>query len=149
MLISATSKPINILLVEDSPTDILMTREAFADVGIQADFRVAEDGVEAMTLLRQVGGQLPDLILLDLNLPRKNGREVLAEVKTDLSLRAIPVVILTTSQADDDINIAYNLQANCYVVKPVDFVHFSEAMGKILDFWFTVATLRPRLSHAQ
>jgi CheY-like chemotaxis protein len=146
--ISSSLKPIYILLVEDSPTDILMTREAFVDVGMLADLTVAEDGVEAMSLLRGENAQLPDLILLDLNLPRKNGREVLAELKSDPDLRSIPVVVLTTSRAEDDVAIAYNLHANCYVIKPVDFINFSSALGEILNFWFSVATLRPRLSHA-
>jgi CheY-like chemotaxis protein len=142
------SRPIKILLVEDSPTDILMTREAFADIGLVTDLQVAEDGVDAMAYLRQRDVQKPDLILLDLNLPRKNGREVMAEIKSDPALRSIPVIVLTTSRAEDDVTTAYNLQANCYVIKPVDFVNFSHALASIMDFWFSVVTLRPRAGHA-
>jgi two-component system response regulator len=108
---------------------------------------VAEDGVEALAFLRQKGEfasvPRPDLILLDLNLPRKNGREVLAEIKADPNLRSIPIVVLTTSNADEDILRAYNLNANCYVVKPVGFDNFMKAMQSIRHFWFSVVTLPP------
>ena len=140
-------RPIEILLVEDSPADILITREAFEEARLLNDIHVVEDGIQAMEFLRREGiyasAPRPDLILLDLNLPRKNGREVLAEIKADNSLKVIPVIILTTSNAHDDIMQAYDLHANCYVVKPVGFESFLKAVQTIRNFWFSVVALPP------
>ncbi|SRR6266498_1835371 len=141
----ALPKCIDILLVEDSPADILLTREAFEQNKIVNTVHVAEDGVQAMDFLHKRGAYAsaprPDLILLDLNLPRKNGREVLAEIKADPELKKIPIVVLTTSSAEEDVLKAYNLNANCYVVKPIGFDNFMEAMQSIRHFWFSVVTL--------
>jgi CheY-like chemotaxis protein len=145
MPIEAILKPIHILLVEDSPTDVLITQEALTQAHLLNTIVVVEDGVEALAYLRNQGqyhaAPRPDLILLDLNLPRKNGREVLAELKTDPALKSIPVVVLTTSQAEQDILGAYELYANCYVVKPVEFANFVEAVQSIRQFWFSIVTL--------
>ncbi len=142
-----TIKPIEILLVEDSPTDVLIAHEALAEAKLLNEIHVAEDGVQAMDFLHKRGkfkdAPSPDLILLDLNLPRKNGREVLAEIKADDRLKHIPVVILTTSNAEEDILKSYNLHANCYVVKPVEFDSFVKAIQSIQHFWFSVVTLPP------
>ena len=136
-----------ILLVEDSPADVLLTREAFKEFKIVNALHVVEDGVEALLFLNQDGKYAavprPDLILLDLNLPRKNGREVLAEIKNDPDLRHIPVVILTTSHSEQDVLQSYDQHANCYIVKPVGFENFVEAMKSIRQFWFSVVTLPP------
>ena len=141
------TKPIEILLVEDSPADILITREAFQDARFLNTIHVAEDGIQALEFLRREGSHAsaprPDLILLDLNLPRKNGREVLAEIKGDSEFKSIPVVILTTSNADEDILKAYDLHANCYVVKPVGFDNFLKAVQSIQNFWFSIVVLPP------
>lgn len=138
---------IDILLVEDSPADVLITREALTEAKLLNTIHVAENGVEALEFLRKTGKyanvRRPDLILLDLNLPRKNGREVLAEIKADEQLKAIPVVVLTTSSAEEDILKSYNLHANCYVVKPVEFASFVKAVQSIRQFWFTIVTLPP------
>ena len=138
---------IDILLVEDSPADVLITREALTEAKLLNTIHVAENGVEALEFLRKTGQyanvRRPDLILLDLNLPRKNGREVLAEIKADEQLKAIPVVVLTTSSAEEDILKSYNLHANCYVVKPVEFASFVKAVQSIRQFWFTIVTLPP------
>ena len=140
--------PIDILLVEDDPGDVLMTREAFAHHKIRNPLHVAEDGVEAMRFLKREGpfgaAPRPGLILLDLNLPRKDGRELLGEIKQDPGLRTIPVVVLTTSEAEEDILRSYELHANAYVTKPVDFEKFVEVVRKIDDFWVTVVKLPPR-----
>lgn len=148
-----TMNHIDILLVEDSPADVLITREAFAEFKIVNTLYVVEDGVEAMAFLNQDGKYAsvprPDLILLDLNLPRKNGREVLAEIKTDPKLKSIPVVILTTSHSEQDVLEAYDQHANCYIVKPVGFDNFVEAMKTIRQFWFSVVTLPPEENHGQ
>ena len=140
-------RPINMLLVEDSPTDQLMTREALEHAKVFLNLHVVEDGIQTMEFLRRTGkfasAPRPDLILLDLNLPRKDGREVLSEIKTDPRLRKIPVVILTTSKADEDIAHAYGSHANCYITKPVGFANFNEVMRSIEKFWFTVASLPP------
>jgi chemotaxis family two-component system response regulator Rcp1 len=134
-----------ILLVEDSPTDQLLAREAFAVAALRNDLHVVADGVEAMAYLRAQGkyeeAVRPDLILLDLNLPRKDGCEVLAEIKGSDSLKRIPVVVLTTSESSADISRAYELHANCYVSKPVDFGDFKRTIQAIQDFWFRVARL--------
>ena len=142
----ATHKLIEILLVEDSPADVLITQEALAQAKLLNSIHVAEDGVEAMEFLRG-GGPRPDLILLDLNLPRKNGREVLAEIKADPALQSIPVVVLTTSTAEEDVLRAYNLHANCYVVKPVEFASFVAAVQSIRQFWFGVVLLPSEVAH--
>ena len=151
-----TTKTLNhadILLVEDSPADVLITREAFAEFKILNTLHVVEDGVEALAFLNQEGqyasAPRPDLILLDLNLPRKNGREVLAEVKADPNLKNIPVVILTTSHSEKDVLQAYDQHANCYIVKPVGFDNFVEAVKTIHQFWFSVVTLPPEETHGQ
>lgn len=135
-----------VLLVEDDPADVLITREAFEDSNSHA-LNVVSDGVEAMAYLRREGpyGEAvrPDLMLLDLNLPRKPGREVLADVKTDPWLRMIPVVILTTSQSEEDIVASYQLHANAYVIKPVDFEQFAASVRRIGDFFLSIARLPP------
>src|ERR671924_590190 len=140
-------RPAQVLLVEDSPTDVLMTQEALGQTNLLSNLHVVEDGVEAVAFLRRTDAYgpvpRPDLILLDWNLPRKNGREVLAEVKADADLKAIPIVVLTTSQAERDILTAYSLRANCYVAKPVNLKDFIQAIHEIITFWFTVVTLLP------
>ena len=143
-----TVKPIEILMVEDSPTDVLITREALDYAKIINSLHVVEDGVEALAFLRKQGqyaaASTPDLILLDLNLPRKSGQEVLAEIKADEVLKVIPVVILTTSKSETDVLKAYGLHANCYIAKPVDFDSFTEVVRSIHHFWFSVVVLPPR-----
>ena len=138
-------RPIEILMVEDNPGDVRLTREALADAKLGNNMTVCHDGVDAITYLRQQaatpGAQLPDLILLDLNLPRKDGREVLAEVKADPRLRRIPVVVLTTSQAEEDVLRSYDLHANCYITKPVDLDKFIKVVRAIDDFWLAIVRL--------
>jgi chemotaxis family two-component system response regulator Rcp1 len=138
-------KPVDILLVEDSPTDVLLAQEALEQAALRNTLHVVSDGVEAMLFLRRMAPYTeavrPDLILLDLNLPRKDGREVLEEIKSDPILKRIPVVVLTTSQAEEDILKAYGLHANCYVPKPVDFEQFTDVVRAIESFWFSVALL--------
>ena len=138
-------KAIEILLVEDSAGDIRLTIEALKEAKVGNNLSVVQDGVEAMDFLRQKGeyknAARPDLILLDLNLPRKNGREVLAEIKIDPLLKQIPVVVLTTSRSEADITKAYDLHANCYITKPVDFKQFMTVVKSIEDFWLTVVKL--------
>ncbi len=142
-----TSRPVEILLVEDNPGDVNLTRIALADREINVNLSVVADGVEAMDFLNRQGryGQAiqPDLILLDWNLPRKDGREVLVEIKANEQLQRIPVVVLTTSQAEEDILKAYNLHANCYITKPLDFHQFVHIIQSIEDFWFTIVQLPP------
>jgi chemotaxis family two-component system response regulator Rcp1 len=142
---SSTAPAIQVLLVEDNPGDVRLTREAFRDAKVHLDMHVAADGVEAMEFLLRQGAYSqsprPDLILLDLNLPRKDGREVLAEIKGDPSLMSIPVVILTTSAADADIERSYLLHANCYISKPVDLEGFLTVIRSIDDFWLSVVKL--------
>jgi chemotaxis family two-component system response regulator Rcp1 len=144
------SKPIEILLVEDNKADARLTMEALKDGKIQNNITVLEDGVEAMAYLRcegkYSGAVRPDLIVLDLNLPKKDGREVLAEVKADPSLKTIPVVIMTVSKAEEDILKSYSLHANCYVTKPVDFTQFVKVVRTIEDFWLTIVKLPPKAS---
>lgn len=139
--------PIEVLLVEDNPGDALLTRIALEDSKISVNLNVVEDGVEAMAFLRKQDKYAdvphPDIVLLDLNLPKKDGREVLAEIKGDEHLRRIPVVVLTTSQAEEDIVKAYNLAANCYITKPVDFDQFVRIVRSIENFWFAVVKLPP------
>jgi len=138
---------VEILLVEDSPTDVLLTQEALRHHKVLNQLHVAQDGVEALAFLRRQGpyaeAPRPDLILLDLNLPRKDGREVLAEIKEEEAFKRIPVVVLTTSRAEEDILRSYGLHANCYITKPVDFSRFAEVVRSIEDFWFTVVALPP------
>ncbi len=140
-------RPIEILLVEDSPSDTELTVEALKDFKVRNHVNVVEDGVQAIQFLRREGpfGQAPrpDLIMLDLNLPRKDGREVLADIKSDDRLKTIPIVVLTTSRADQDILRAYQLNANCYINKPVDFNQFLEVVRSIESFWLYVVTLPP------
>ena len=142
------SKVIDILLVEDNPGDVRLAQEALKESKIRNKLFVVDDGVEAMAFLRQqgkyVGAPRPDLILLDLNLPRKSGREVLAEVKTDESLKRIPVVVLTVSRAEEDVIKCYNYHANCYITKPLDFSQFMEVTKSIEEFWLTIVKLPPK-----
>ncbi|MEO8457181.1 MAG: response regulator [Chloroflexota bacterium] len=137
--------PLQILLVEDSPGDVRLTKEAFRDAGKTVELHVAVDGVEAMQFLRKEGAHAdaprPDFILLDLNLPKMDGREVLALIKQDESLRSIPTVILTTSDAEADIVHSYQLRANCYLSKPVQLEQFEAIVRSINDFWLTKAKL--------
>ena len=140
-----SGRPIEILLVEDSTTDVMLAEEALDFAKVRNNLHVVKDGVEAMAFLRQEReyseAPRPDLILLDLNMPRKEGREVLAEVKADDDLKNIPVVVLTTSQAQEDVLQAYGLHANCYISKPVDFDQFANVVRAIDQFWFTIVTL--------
>jgi chemotaxis family two-component system response regulator Rcp1 len=142
-------RPIEILLVEDSPSDTDLTIEAFQEGRILSNLSHVEDGVEAMEFLARknayANAPRPDLILLDLNLPRKDGREVLAELKSDPELRTIPVVVLTTSKDDRDVSQAYQLQANCYIAKPVDFEQFVNVVRAIEHFWLEVATIPDKM----
>ena len=144
-------KPIDILMVEDSPTDVLLAKEALDHAKMLNRLYVVEDGAEVMAYLRRegkhAGATRPDLILLDLNLPKKDGREVLAEIKADENLKLIPVVVLTTSKAEEDILKAYGLHANCYITKPMNFERFTEVVRAIQDFWFTIVTLPPGGPH--
>ncbi|CAI7978453.1 Response regulator Rcp1 [Frankia sp. Hr75.2] len=137
--------PVEVLLVEDDPGDVLMTREAFEDHKLKNNLNVVSDGVEALAYLRGEGpyadAPRPDLILLDLNLPRRDGRQVLAEVKADERLRRIPIVVLTTSEAEEDVLRSYDLHANAYITKPVDFERFVAVVRQIDDFFITVARL--------
>ena len=139
------TRSIEVLLVEDNPGDVRLTMEAMRESKVIVNLSVAPDGEEALAFLRRLGPHLgaprPDLILLDLNLPRKDGREVLAEIKADADLRRIPVVVLTTSSAEADIVKSYNLHANCYITKPVDFKQFMTVVRSIEDFWLTVVRL--------
>jgi CheY-like chemotaxis protein len=137
--------PIVVLLVEDDPGDVLLVREGFTHNKVRNELRVAEDGVEALEQLRDPNLALPDLILLDLNLPRKDGRELLAEIRADPDLTHIPVVILTTSEAEADILRSYELHANAYVTKPVDLARFLEVVREIDHFFVSVVKLPPRL----
>ena len=140
-------KPIDILLVEDNPGDADLAREALDGSKFHNQLHVVDDGEKAMAFLRRQGpyaaAPRPDLILLDLNLPRKDGREVLAEVKTDADLKRIPVVILTTSQAEADVLKTYNLGANCYVTKPIDLNQFLHVVQSIQNFWLSIVVLPP------
>ena len=145
MTVPESNQPIEILLVEDSPSDAALTREALLEAKVQNHLHAVEDGVAALEFLHRRGphrhAPRPGLILLDLNLPRKDGRAVLAEIKTDEVLKTIPVVVLTTSQNEADILRAYGLHANCYITKPVDFAQFARVVKLINDFWFTVVQL--------
>ncbi len=140
-----SGKSLEILLVEDNPGDVRLTQEAFKENKLTNSLSVVEDGVEAMAFLNRTDGYAdaprPDLILLDLNLPKKDGREVLAEIKEDPDLRCIPVVILTTSKAEEDIIRTYDLHANCYITKPVDLEQFIIVVKSIEEFWLTIVKL--------
>ncbi|MHB8718382.1 MAG: response regulator [Candidatus Dormibacteria bacterium] len=144
------AEPIQILLVEDSPGDVRLTREALRDAKVANELHVVDNGEAALAFLRRGPGHedapIPDLILLDLNLPRQSGHEVLAQLRQDPALRAIPVAVLTTSVAEADVLRSYELGANCYLTKPVDFNEFLKVVGAIEDFWLTVVRLphRPR-----
>lgn len=139
------TRPINILLIEDNPGDVRLTQEAFKEGRLSINLDITMDGVEAIKYLRKqekyAQAVTPDLILLDLNLPKRDGREVLKEIKMDSDLKRIPVVILTTSNAEQDILKSYNLHVNCYINKPVDFDKFFDIIQKIEDFWLTTAIL--------
>lgn len=138
-------RPIEILLVEDNPGDVRLTQEALGEAKVRNNLAVARDGVEALAYLRCEppfqDAARPDMVLLDLNLPRKDGREVLAEIKADPELRRLPVVVLTTSSAEKDVLESYNLYANCYITKPVDLDQFVGIVSSIEDFWLTIVKL--------
>jgi CheY-like chemotaxis protein len=146
--ITANAGSVEILLVEDNPGDVRLTQEALKSDRLWNTLQVVRDGVEAMAYLRREGefrgAVRPDLILLDLNLPRKDGREVLAEIKADDDLKLIPVVVLTTSQAEEDILKAYGSHANCYITKPVDLAKFMAVVKSIEHFWFAIVRLPPK-----
>ena len=146
-------RPVEILLVEDNPGDVRLAIEALKDAKVRNNLNCVTDGEDALAYLRKEGkyasARRPDLVLLDLNLPRKSGREVLCEVKEDPRLRTIPVVILTTSQADEDILRAYNCNANCYISKPVDLDQFITVVRSIEDFWLTIVKLPSRKDEEQ
>ncbi len=148
MMAQDDDRPITVLLVEDDPGDVLMTREAFEEYKMRNTLNVVSDGVEALAYLRREGefadAAMPDLILLDLNLPRRDGRQVLAEIKNDPELCRIPVVVLTTSQAEEDVLRSYQLHANAYVAKPVDFERFISVVKQIDDFFVSVVRLPNR-----
>ena len=141
----ADARPIEVLLVEDNPGDVRLTIEAMKEGKILNRISVAEDGVEALSFLRREGSfnnaPRPDIIFLDLNLPKKDGREVLAEIKADLSLRSIPVVVLSTSQSEEDVFRSYDLQASCYISKPIDLNRFMDVVKSLNDFWLSVVKL--------
>ncbi|WP_374205828.1 response regulator [Crossiella sp. S99.2] len=145
MIDPSISRPIEVLLVEDDPGDVLMTTEAFEENKVGNRLHVVSDGVAAMAFLRREGeyaqAPRPDLVLLDLNLPKMDGREVLSEIKNDPALRRIPVVILTTSEAEEDVLRSYQLHANAYVTKPVDFEQFVKVVRQVDDFFLTVVRL--------
>ena len=145
---SEANKPVEILLVEDNLGDIRLTQEALRDGKVRNNLHVARDGIEAMEFLRRQGEHAdaprPDIVLLDLNMPRMDGREVLQEMRADPSLSVIPVVVLTTSKAEEDIMRSYQLHANCYITKPVDLDQFIKIVRSIEDFWLTVVRLPPQ-----
>jgi len=139
--------PIEILLVEDDPADARLTQEALREEKLHNNLSIVKDGVEALAFLRREGkyskAVRPDLILLDLNLPKKDGREVLKEIKNDDDLKAIPVVVLTVSQAEEDVVKAYGAHANCYITKPIDLSQFSRVVKSLKNFWLTIVKLPP------
>jgi CheY-like chemotaxis protein len=146
MIASGTDiQPLEILLVEDNPVDVLITKKAFSNGRVYSNLHVAEDGEEAMNFLYKRGkyssAPSPDMILLDLNLPKKDGRQVLEEIKQDPALRQIPVVVLTTSEDPEDIWKSYDLQANCFITKPVSMEQFTKALETLGEFWFTLVRL--------
>ena len=142
-----SGRPVTILLVEDNAGDVRLTREALLEGKLANELIVASDGIEALAILRREGAHQntarPDIVLLDLNLPKKDGRQVLAEIKQDPLLMRIPVVVLTTSKAEEDIIRTYDLHANCYITKPVEFDKFVGVIRSIDDFWLTVVRLPP------
>src|SRR6056297_3687466 len=144
---NAPNDPVEILLAEDNPGDVMLTKKALEEGKLANNLHVATDGVDALQFLRQEGEYddtpRPDLILLDLNMPRKDGEEVLEELKDDEDLRRIPVVVLTSSAAEEDIVRSYDLHANAYLTKPVDFDGFLDVVGRIEDFWLTVVKMPP------
>lgn len=139
------SRRVEVLLVEDNPGDIRLTQEAFKEGRILVNLTIATDGVQAIDILNRQGSYTgtprPDLILLDLNLPKKSGREVLGEIKADNNLKRIPVIVMTTSKAAQDIHWVYDLNANCYITKPVELDEFLNVVRSIEDFWLTIVTL--------
>jgi two-component system, chemotaxis family, response regulator Rcp1 len=141
------NRPVEILLVEDNPGDERLTREALKEGKVYSNLHWVKDGVEAMEFLRRQGRYhdvpRPDIILLDLNLPKKDGREVLQDIKNDSDLKRIPVVVLTTSKAEEDVLRTYNLHANCYVTKPVDLDRFIHVVRSVVEFWFGIVKLPP------
>jgi len=145
--IDTQGEPVEILLAEDNPGDVKLTRKALEQGKIINNLHVVTDGVEAMAYLRQEGEYAdrprPDLVLLDLNMPRKDGREVLQDIKSDDDLRRIPVVVMTSSQAEEDIVQSYDLHANAYVTKPIDFDGFLDVVGSLEDFWLSVVKMPP------
>ncbi|HSF08965.1 MAG TPA: response regulator [Nitrospirales bacterium] len=144
--------PIEILLIEDNPADIRLTQEAFQQARLQNTIHVVQDGVNAMAFIRQTApfqqAPRPDLILLDLNLPKKDGREVLKEIKSDTHTRTIPVVVLTTSDDEADVLRSYDLHANAYLVKPIDILQFIKMIQTLEDFWLSVVKLPPKVSES-
>jgi len=141
------TKPIEILLVEDNPADIRLAKEALKDGKVMNNLSVVTDGMEALNFVRQTGkysdSPVPELILLDLNLPKKSGLEVLQAIKADPSIKRIPVVVLTTSKAEEDIVKSYNLNANCFITKPIDLKQFLDVVKTIEEFWLTIVSLPP------
>ncbi len=148
MIDEMSGKTVDLLLIEDNPGDVRLTREALEEAKVRNNLYVVEDGVEATAFLHKEGkyadAPRPDLILLDLNLPKKNGRELLAEIKQDPDLKCIPVVILTSSSSEEDIIRSYNLHANCYITKPVNLERFLDVVKSIDNFWLSVVTLPPK-----
>ena len=146
------ARTIEVLLVEDNPGDVDLAREGLESGKLRLNLNVVENGVEALAYLRRQGRYTravrPDIVLLDLNLPVKDGRETLQEIKEDDDLKDIPVVVLTTSSKDEDVLRSYKLHANCYITKPLLFDQFIEVVRRIEDFWFTIVTFPPRNSHA-
>lgn len=147
-MITNTFKPVDILIVEDNEGDARLIKEVLNDSKILTNLHLVSDGVQAMDFLHKKGEYsnvpLPDLIILDLNLPKKDGREVLAEIKADKNLKRIPVVIMTISQAEEDILKSYSLHANCFVTKPIDLNQFIKVVHSIEDFWFSIVKLPPK-----
>ena len=148
MATEQAAKPVEVLLVEDDPGDVLLTEETLLGSKIRTNLHVVGDGVEALAFLRKEGAYAavprPDLILLDLNMPRKDGREVLADIKEDSDLKTIPVAVLTTSSQDEDILKSYQLHANCYITKPVGLEQFATVVQSLEDFWFAIVRLPPK-----
>jgi chemotaxis family two-component system response regulator Rcp1 len=147
MCAAKLAKPIEVLLVEDNPGDVNLTREAMANDKMHIAMHVVDDGVEAMAFLRRTGKHAnaprPDIVLLDLNLPKKDGKEVLAEIKADQDLKRIPVVVLTISKDEEDILKSYDLHANCFITKPIELNQFMKVVKAIEDFWLTIVKLPP------
>ena len=147
MSTAVMTKPIEILLVEDNPADIRLAKEALKDGKVMNNLSVVTDGMEALNFVRQTGkysdSPVPELILLDLNLPKKSGLEVLQAIKADPSIKRIPVVVLTTSKAEEDIVKSYNLNANCFITKPIDLKQFLDVVKTIEEFWLTIVSLPP------